>query len=66
LTFHAYDVHTEGIYELQRVMMTVRVRIRPTVHSKEWNSIAHINNLFTRRLKFLFLSFNMRKRYDFN
>jgi len=40
--FHAYDVvqvHTKGISELQGVIMTVRIRI--TVHGKEWNSSAH-------------------------
>jgi len=54
----------EGISELQGVITTVRIRI--TVHSKEWDSIAHINILFTRWLKFLFLSLNTRKKYDFN
>jgi len=38
--------------------MTIRIRI--TVQSKEWDSIAHINILFTRQLKFLFLSYNTR------
>jgi len=40
-----YSIHsvgqapTENVFELQGVMMTVKIRM--TVHSKEWNSSAH-------------------------